>query len=197
MQNKGIIKRLETTADIFERCTEIYDDILYLKDINDSEKEIIENSSFLNRQIDLEWRIIIVDLKKIFKKSEHYSILKILNFLLSNYKIIKWQNKITQEELRQYCFELENNEILEARLALKGIRNRVVAHLDKNRHKYDDKIKITQIVTLMTFGKKVINRIYSSLTGTEFMFNHLKFSGIETIVNTISELQENNKKNNA
>ncbi len=195
MENKGIINRLETTADIFERCTEIYDDILYLKDITDSEKEIIESSNFLNRQIDLEWRVIIVDLKKIFKKSEHYSILKILNFSLSNYEIIKWKNKITQEELRQYCSELENNEILEAREALKGIRNRVVAHLDKNRHKYDDKIKISQIVTLMTFGKKVINRIYFSLTGSEFMFNHLKFSGIRTIVNTISELQEN--KSNA
>ena len=105
------------------------------------------------------------------------------------------ENKLTETELNQFLCELKSTKIQDAEETLTGIRNRVVAHLDKNRFKFDDKISLSQIKSLMDFGKKVINKIYLSLTGSEFMFNHLTYSGLETMVNNIAELQEKNKNN--
>ncbi len=190
MRTNEIIDKLKITLEIFERSFIIFDDIKYIDRVNDTEKQVIENSNFLMRQIDNEWRLLIIELQKVFKKEESYSIIKLLNILINNYRTIQWENKIELNVLQSYEAELKEKKYTETIEALDSLRSKFVAHLDANRENYISEIKTDQVKLLISFGKKFLNEVNNALIGGDFLFNYFAYSGLNTIVGEIIDLQK-------
>jgi len=190
MKTNEIIIKLKNTLEIFERCFVILDDIRYIGRVNDIEKQVIENSNFLMRQIDYEWRLLIIELQKVFKKEEDYSVNKLLNILITNYKTIQWENKIDLDVLKNYELKLKEEKFIEAIKALDTLRSKFIAHLDSNRINYNDKITTEHVELLMFIGGRFLKEANNALIGGSFIFNLFSYSGINTIVDEIIDLQQ-------
>ncbi|GEM_PF-3162656 len=189
MRNKKYIERLNYSLEIFEQCVEIFDDIKYLQDIDKDEIRIIEDSGFLMRQIDMEWRILIIELQKLFSKNENYSLFKLMNCLINNYKSIDWFNFFELINLKENLQSLNNTEICNAIKAIDTMRSKYIVHYDKNRTKFNNKVKTKQVELLISVGDKILKDIYSSLTGNFVIFNLGKSSKLYIHVSEILDLK--------
>ncbi len=186
---EDLIKKLEISTQSFDSCYTILDDIKYLGKVTESQREIIDSSQYLLRQIDYSWRILIIELWKLFKPNQHFSVQKILNILESNYKSISWHNQIPIEKINELQNRLDQPEYIEALKTLDSVRSKFVAHIDNNRFSFEKRITKDHVTILIEYGKEMFNIVWLSLDGSEFMFNHLRFNGINSIVNKILDIE--------
>ncbi len=191
MKRSDIIIKLENALSIFDQCYILYADLIYLKQLSENEEQLFQEFRFLMRNIDYEWKLLIIDLYKLFKGSEHHSISKILNILVENHKNLVWKNRIELSRLKAFQKDLEDNKLKETLTTLYNLREKFIAHLDNNSKDYLSTLNIEKVKLLMDFGEKCLTETYYSLCDGKYLFNHLQFSGIETITNKILELKEN------
>ena len=187
MSCSDILNSLNTTIEILNGCIVIQEDIKYIGNLNSFQTKIIDESGFLLRQIDNEWRILIIDLHKLFCDKENYSIVKLLNVLLQEYKTIVWVDDISKQDMITYKTSLEEDNYLQAIKKLKILRSKFVAHLDKGRTNYDSFIAIEDINLLIDYGIETLNMLYKCLTGNEFLFNVFNSSSLAGHIQFIEE----------
>jgi hypothetical protein len=185
-----IKKNLKIIQEIFLRCNDIFEDIKYIGTVDEVEKEIIENTGYLLRQIDYEWRLLIIELQKLYKEKESYSIKKLLNNLENNFRLIQWDTKIELQVIKDLQLKFEQKNIQESIKALNILRTKFVAHIDADRHLFNDEINTWQVELLIILGHEILSEVENSLTGETTYFNYFKFSGLESIVKKIKNLQE-------
>lgn len=191
MKRSDIIIKIENALSIFDQCYILYTDLKYLRQLSEKEEQVFQDFRFLMRTIDYEWKLLIIELYKLFKGSEHHSISKILNIVIENYKTIDWKNNIELSKLKAYQLELDENKFKESLTTLYNLREKFIAHLDNNSKDYLLTLKIDNVKLLMDFGEKCLLEIYDSLANGKYLFNRLGYSGIESITNKILELKGN------
>ena len=89
-----------------------FDSYVMLNVDSSAKHELIFRNKFLMRTRENLWKLSIIELTKIIgSKKEDYQIVKILNFLLNNYKNLDWKTKINKSELIEMQDRISNNEI--------------------------------------------------------------------------------------
>jgi hypothetical protein len=189
-------KRLqETTLIIFE--------LEYLKsDLNsisnkDSKyfKTIIENSPSFYRIYQNSFKLFVIELAKIVDSKEDFSIMKLVDYLISNRKKVVWKNSEIDisrlNSIKRGIKEIENLHLEN----IKHLRDKFYAHTDKNRHNITlnftlkigweilEKLKIYfEEIVLKLNNQKIIFPVISSLTNEMVLLQ--RYQSIQNLVMT-------------
>jgi len=90
--------------------------------------------------------ILIIDLCKLFGKSEKFSLLRLRNKIIENYSKSDLATYMPQKDLEELFIKIETDEIQGLILKLKTTRDQYYAHLDRTRTDFS-KIQINSFET--------------------------------------------------
>ena len=167
-EEENILKeKIDTQIEIISNCFNIYKDLDFLihEQSSDIEK-ILEGDLFFTRVADYMWRILIIELNKLYNKNEgNYKIETTLNFIENNYMRIKWETIIQKEKILELKSFLQNPEINKIIETLDYLRDRYIAHLDRNRFKQDVRLYLQDCKKLLDIGQEILSTLSRLLWG--------------------------------
>lgn len=169
----GYTKDIKTISELLKSCYVAFDDSLYLNDLLVNKKEYVANLQLLNRSYDAIFAQLIIDLYKLSKNKEDYSIPKLLNKLINNYKNVKWQNSVTVDDLRQLQCEFETEFNTETLNQICDFRDWYFAHLDRKRQPIS--ISHKRVRKQLALLERSINKISYGLQGRTYIFTSDEF----------------------
>ncbi|MDP2385195.1 MAG: hypothetical protein Q8M29_02375 [Bacteroidota bacterium] len=134
------------------------------------------------------WNHLVLQVCILSDKTEHYSIPKLLNKMVENYKTAEWGGKVNKNELNEYLDLLNATEFVNEIERIKGVRDKHYAHLDRNRENYS--LSIEEIKKVIGEYEKVMNELSVKTFGTQHGFKRVTYAKYENI---IMDLMEYNK----
>ena len=117
------------------------------------------------------WDILILELFKLFYKKEAYSLSKTLNILIANKKAVKWNHEGDFSKIDTLKKEMESEEFQKILFRLNHIRDKKIAHLDRDRFDKEILVNLDQVQTLITNGQNLLSEINIGLNGIQLLLN--------------------------
>ena len=113
------------------------------------------------------WNLSILDLCKLFLESEKYSLYRLINILINNYRSISFIKPLTIKELKAMIDKIKPyaNYIDK----LKYLRDIRIAHRDDKGG--PNNIMLKELRELIKLAQLIFNQIYASLYDSEFIWN--------------------------
>lgn len=100
-----------------------------------------------------------VDLIKIYKKSEDYSLERLLRIVIRDRHSISWHSKPTKEELHVILNSIIKVRDSEEFKSVLNARNKQYSHLDKNRFNVDTRLELPALNWLLISAQRILNQI--------------------------------------
>ena len=189
-------KKLKETTLIFFELKYLKSDLISISNEDSNYfKSIIENSPSFYRIYQNSFKLFIIELAKIFDPREDFSLMKLVDYLISNRKTITWKNsEIEISRLKTIKYEIENleNSYLQN---IKNLRDKFYAHTDKNRSSIEltftleigwkvlEQLRLyfEEIIAKVN-NQRIIFTVYSSLTNEMVLLQRYKL--IENLIIT-------------
>lgn len=169
-----------------------FDSYVMLNVDSSAKHELIFRNKFLMRTRENLWKLSIIELTKIIgSKKEDYQIVKILNFLLNNYKNLDWKTKINKSELIEMQDRISNNEIKKKIEKVIEIRNQHYAHKDAKptNNIFDIEFYYEDFEFILETAENIMERLTQSMMNENFVFD--TYTG-EEANNFFDEILETN-----
>jgi hypothetical protein len=189
-------KKLEETTLIIFELEYLKSDLISISN-KDSKyfKTIVENSPSFYRIYRNSFKLFVIELAKIVDTKEDFSIMKLVDYLISNRKNVVWKNReIEISRLKFIKSEIENIEHLHLE-NIKNLRDKFYAHTDKNRHNIEltftlkngweilEKLRFYfEEIVLELNNQKIIFTVFSSLTHEMVLLQRYKL--IQNLITT-------------
>ncbi|MFY0712836.1 hypothetical protein J1D01_04100 [Seonamhaeicola sp. NFXS20] len=173
MKNPNSIfeKKLSETYKLLVELEILKSDIQHL---SNTEKEYfkiaVDKSKFLYRTYFNSVKILVLDIHKILNPEEHFSLKKTINFAKSNINKIEWNKQMTQTDLSQIEFQID--DLIERNLEkVKKLRNKQYAHLDKNKDKIEYDLRLIDVYETIEKSEIIYKKLLSHFKGSDVIFN--------------------------
>ncbi len=184
---------LEHITSICQILIEVMDNFAYTKYLHapDTQKELdyILKSNDLVYIRHVMWRMCIVDLAKLYSKSDNdkYRIEKLLSKLKPNghYRSLNF----SEDKIQNWEHEIKNKEILIK--TVNELRNKIYAHTDNNKDKLKHEISFCETESLILLIKVIILTIFNVIFDSEVEIETLVFD--KSRFNMIKILAEENE----
>jgi len=162
-------KDIETISVLLKSCCVAFEDAIYINDLLINKKEYLTNLELLNRAYDAIYSQLILDLYKLCKENEDYSIPKLLNKLTITYKSLKWQNKVDIDDLREFKCKFQNDFFNKTLNQICEFRDWYFAHLDRKRR--PTSLSHYRVRKQLALIDKAVNTISYGLIGKSYIFD--------------------------
>jgi hypothetical protein len=145
-------------------------DILMLSDEKEEYVEMmVKKSRFLYRLYLNYMKLITIDLYKLTNQKEAYNLYSLINFCKTNISKIQWSHKITLKELEK--MENDIDSVSHHFEAIGLLRNKIYAHNDKNKSKYEYKISLTDFWHIIKVLQDVFSKLNLRFDNNQWIFN--------------------------
>ena len=145
-------------------------DVEYITSTNKSYfKDVIEKSSFFNRVYVNFLKQFLIDFYKLLNPKEYHSISYTIKFIRSNYSLIEWKREFSTNRIEELDLLIEEFEI-DYINNLKNIRDKHLAHSDKNKKKYESTISIQKTWKNLEVIQKIFIELYLALNDKQYVF---------------------------
>lgn len=183
---------LETAYIILEKAIQFNHDSYYMLNTTRQEEFLVVNrNSFLARTRVLNWIMCVLELSKLFgnKKTEDFSLIKILNKMKHDFKNAEWNNKISIKELDEMMSSLGSNDIQEKIQNLKKMRDEHYVHKDKKPTKELDQIKLyyPDIEYLINVAGSIIQSLHVKIIETDIILKPYDQTSLKSVINQLVE----------
>ncbi|MBF6640959.1 hypothetical protein IVB69_05665 [Flavobacterium sp. J49] len=147
-------------------------------------KIIVENSPSFIRIYRNSFKLFVIELAKIVDSKEDFSLLKLVDYIISNRKNLIWKNSEMKMSRLNFIRE-EIKKIEDLHLEnIKNLRDKFYAHTDKDRHKieliFSLQIGFEILGTLRQFYEEIVLKINNQ---------HIAFSVFSSLTNEMVLLQ--------
>lgn len=156
------------------------------KDISD----ILAGDKFFVVAGNCMWDILILELYKLFYKKEAYSLSKTLNIVQTNAQKLTWNQHGDLTKLELLRKEMEGEQIQGIIANLNHIRDKKIAHLDRNRFDKEILVHLDEVELLLENGRNILAEISIGINGWEPGLVHQNIGLCES---TIKNLADYNK----
>lgn len=189
--SKELQIRLEGVLDLVRSCESIYEDLVC--SFSGSEFEsIYKNYLIFDKIIRAFKAVLSQDICILFDRNSAFSLIKVLNISLNNFKSIQWSRPLNKKDLICYREEFDNYCKSESLDKIKKVRNKYYSHLDKNAPQ-SISIELEEYHKLILFAKKVVEKLFSHLNSASIQFYSKRFSG-SSLVKDLSKYNLIEKK---
>jgi hypothetical protein len=186
-----IVKSKEFFESELERILNIHFDAkYYFRDVQylnnpetPEEKEAFFENFFLRRLEKAFWRLGIIEIAKLFIKSNnhHYNLIDYISNLDTNYNIYKWLSDLPQDKLSEWLGLLNSQKIKSIRDRISIQRNKYFAHTDRSPKTTLNKaiISIEEINKLINLTESIMFdlKVYCFQTHSDFEVTGLERAG--------------------
>lgn len=170
-------------------CFLIIKDISFLsetghpKDIAD----IIAADRFFIRAGKYMWTILVLELNKLFDKREGYSLNKLLNIVVNQHREITWAKHVDLTVIGSLKEEIEGEKVQSIFENLNHIRDKAIAHLDRNRMSREVLVHLDEAKYLVELGQRTLSEVHWQLNGAGLSLD-VEFLGLceITIMNLVA-----------
>jgi hypothetical protein len=139
-------------------------------------KVIVENSPSFYRIYRQCFKLFVIELAKIVDSKEHFSLLKLVDYIISNRKNIIWKNSEIEISRLKFIRE-EIKKIEDTHLDdIKTLRDKFYAHTDKDRHKVESVFSQQIGFEILEKLKKYFEEIALKLNNQHISFSSAKSS---------------------
>lgn len=152
-------EEIEELLKIYTSSEISYNDNLYLSNPKTIvEKVVAENELFIKRAKFALGVLSILELNILFEnKNNDYSLVRLLNMLLNNYKDSEWRNFLSKPVIKKWIDEYNSTEIQKSIGKIKTIRDQYFAHKDRTAVDFNSLLlTITEVENLFNYCKKVL-----------------------------------------
>lgn len=164
-------QKIEEIKFILIELENLKTDITSISDKNELYfKNIVENSPFFYRIYKNSIKLFIIDLHKLLKPTEDFSISKVLDYAIINHRDIIWKRDIENKKLKNLKTELENL-ITKDLDDIKLLRDKYYAHNDKNKDKYKVSIKLIRCWQILIVLQEIFLEINLALNNEQIIFH--------------------------
>lgn len=168
-KNKEFKEELEKIVNIFFLCKESYLVLRELHRTENSSEYIIDlkyNNSFLILTKVNYWRVIVLQLSKLFIEKERYSLIKFLTKCKKGnyFQILNVDQEFIENELEKINsqkYKIDN---------IKLQRDKIFAHEDSNRNEVINDITLDEAKELLDLCQNIIFEIYFEILDTQYEF---------------------------
>lgn len=160
---------------------------------SDKEKNVADKSSFIRKVRYAYWVLSVLELCKIYGKSnDHYSMEKLINKLWNNYSSSDWNTLLSKEDIVRIRENYNRQEIQTIIKKLRGLRDEYYAHLDRNPKKTisDYTPNYIEVETLLKLHESFLKEISLKVFKTEIQFKNPSFGSADGILHNLAEYQE-------
>jgi hypothetical protein len=145
-------------------------DILMLSDESQEYVELlVKKSKFLYRLYLNYMKLITIDLYKLIDQKESYNVYSLINFCKTNISKIQWSREITLAELNQ--LESQVNSVSQHFETICLLRNKLYAHNDKNKSKFEYKITLDDFWLVIKVLQDVFSKLNLRFDNNQWIFS--------------------------
>lgn len=153
-------------------------------------KPTMDADLFFSRIVPIFWHELILNYSKLFDSKGDYSIIKLFHYFINDYRKIEWTNSITLKELKEMKEHICQPPISVTIGNIKALRDKVVAHLDKDRDKEDVQIHLSEIKKLNKWLLETYNKINDAWRGGHYLLG-IEFLGkVEITIKNLNRLRD-------
>ncbi len=189
MKKEEFKEREKEMIKMLSNCSYLIYDLEYLT-TNPDAIRILNTNLFIVRLYGYLWRILILDLMKLFYYEENFSFQKFINILVNNYSKINWKNKILKEDLTALKSDINNIDIK----LLKTYRDKVISHTDATYQQIKDEIHLDEVKIIFNKGCEVFDKISIALNDSQHSFDRGLTGKIDSIIYDIKTSEQTNNK---
>ncbi len=179
-KSKELKDRLEGVLGLVRSCESIYEDLA--DTFSDSEFDsVYKKYQVFDKIIRTFKAVLSQNICILFEKDGDFSLIKVLNISVNNFRSIQWSSPLNKRDLNVYIEEFENyckSESLNDKI--KKVRDKYYSHLDKDAPQ-SVSIELEEYHKLILFAKEVVNKLYSHLDSVGFEFYSKRFSASSLI----------------
>jgi len=142
--------------------------------------QIVEKSDFFYRIYRNSIKLFVIDICKLLNPNEDFSLIKTLNYILSNRKRIDWKRVLTASRIAELILKIEilNSEHLES---FKNLRDRHYAHNDKNKFDHDYNVTLKKCWESLLVVQEIFIELNLSLLNEQYIFSILTIEPYEIV----------------
>ena len=138
-------------------------------------KVVVENSHSFYRIYRQCFKLFVIELAKVVDSKEHFSLLRLVDYIISNRNKIIWKN--SEIELSRLKFIREEIKKIEDEYLddIKTLRDKFYAHTDKDRHK-------VELVFTQQIGFEILEKLRNYFEEIALKLNnqHIVFSSAKS-----------------
>lgn len=180
-----IENKLKETTLLFFELEYLKSDLISISN-KDSKyfKTIVENSPSFSRIYRNSYKLFVIELAKVVDSKEHFSLLKLVNYIISNRQDLIWKNsEIEMSRLNFIREEIKKIEDLHLD-NIKHLRDKFFAHTDKDRHN-------VELIFSLQIGFEILEKLRQFYEEIVLKLNnqHIAFSVFSSLTNEMVLLQ--------
>lgn len=137
--------------------------------------DIVENSPSFYRIYRQSFKLFVIELAKVVDSKEHFSLLRLVDYIISNRKYIIWKNNEIEMSRLKFIRE-EIKKIEDTYLNdIKNLRDKFYAHTDKDRHK-------VELIFSQRIGFEILEKLRTYFEEISLKLNnqHMAFSSVKS-----------------
>lgn len=137
--------------------------------------DIVENSPSFYRIYRQSFKLFVIELAKVVDSKEHFSLLRLVDYIISNRKNIIWKNsEIEMSRLKFIRDEIKKIEDIYLN-DIKNLRDKFYAHTDKDRHK-------VELIFSQRTGFEILEKLRTYFEEISLKLNnqHMAFSSVKS-----------------
>ena len=173
METKNLENKLNEIRDTLIELERLKTDIRFISN-KEAEyfSEIIEKSAFFYRTYRNSIKLFVIDICKLLNPNEDYSLIKTLNYILSNRKRIEWKRELTADRINGLILKIEilNSEHLEN---FKNLRDKHYAHNDKNKFDLEYNVTLIKCWKTLSIVQEIFIELNLCLLNEQYIFSIL------------------------
>lgn len=148
-------------------CYLMIKDISFLSETGhpDDIAEVIAADRFFIRTGHYMWTILVLELNKLFDKREDYALNKLLNIVINQHRKVRWTNDVDLTVIGNLKEEIEGGNVQSIFENLNHIRDKHIAHLDRNRMSREVLVYLDEAKFLVDLGQRTLSEIHWQLNG--------------------------------
>lgn len=171
METQNLNNRLNEILDILIELERLKTDIRFISD-KDAEyfHEVVEKSAFFYRVYNNSIKLFVIDICKLLNPNEDFSLIKTLNYILSNRKRIEWKRELTVDRITELLIKVEilNSENFKS---FKNLRDKHYAHNDKEKNYLGYNLTLKKCWEALNIIQEIFIELKLCLSNEQYMFS--------------------------
>ena len=171
METKNIENKLNEIRDTLIDLERLKTDIRFISNKeSDYFKKAVEKSAFFYRIYQNSIKLFVIDICKLLNPNEDFSLIKTLDFILSNRKRIQWKRELTVEQIKEFKLRIEilNSDQLKN---FKDLRDKHYAHNDKRKFDLEYNVTLKNCWKTLNEIQKIFIELNLSLSNKQYIFS--------------------------
>lgn len=170
METKTLENKLIEIRDVLYELESLKTDIKFISNKEkDYFKDVVEKSNFFYRVYRNSIKLFVIDICKVLNHNEDFSLIKTIDYAMSNWKRISWDRETKIEKLKTLKERIEKLN-LEQLKNFKDLRDKHYAHNDKKKHEFESKVTLVNCWQCLKIIQEIFGELYLALLNKQIFF---------------------------